>query len=246
MEHENKDRGRVLPVISLSVAFISLAALVTVLLRRDAIVIGSGIRAWSSMRTACLAVLAVSVTASVALLARSLSRAKQEAVNGIPDPPEKKALDEDDRRKLYGELVDFGMKKWSGMAGIPTLRKQLDSMDEYQAEMGRLLEQTDYLKEKPAEIVQRVEDCMYINIRKLLNYMRIVQTKSPAVMTEKIRDCVLKNGDLLKKTDDFVVAVVDYVNGDVAPGEEQKTKDYVDSYMFVVLEAIELPETYLR
>ena len=55
-----------------------------------------------------------------------------------------------------------------------------------------------------------------------------------------------KNAGLLKKTDDFVIAVVAYVNGDMAAGEEEKTRHTVDEYMFVVLKAIELPEVYLQ
>ena len=157
----------------------------------------------------------------------------------------KKSLDEDARRRLYHELVDFSAKKWSGMAGISKLLAQLDSMDEYQSEMGRLLDQTDYLKQKPTEIVQKVEDCMYVNIRKLLNYMRIIQTRDPGTMRAKIAECEEKNADLLRKTDDFVVAVVAYVNGDIAVGEEEKARTSVDEYMYVVLQAIDLPETRL-
>lgn len=225
------------------------AALLAVLLaNKDATVINEGIRGYRSRCLACALFLAVSA-AWTALSAIRVARASREAAHqehAIPDPPEKKTLTEEDRGNLYAELADFSTKKWYGMKGISELLDQLDSMNEYQGELGRLLEQTEYLKTKPAEIVQRVEDCMYINIRKLLNYMRIIQTKSRSVMSEKVQECVQKNADLLKKTDDFVVAVVDYVNGDMVPGEEQKTKDYVDSYMFVVLEAIELPETYLR
>ena len=233
------------PAVCMAAATVLLAVL---LAGKDTMVINIGIRGYQSRRLACALFLAAS-SAWTVLSAISAARASRKAAGQayeIPDPPEKKTLTESDRNALYRELADFGAKKWSGMDGIPRLLKQLDSMDEYQGELGRLLEQTEYLKTKPAEIVQRVEDCMYVNVRKLLNYMRIVQTKSRSVMSEKIQECVQKNADLLKKTDDFVVAVVDYVNGDMVPGEEQKTKDYVDSYMFVVLEAIELPETYLR
>lgn len=158
----------------------------------------------------------------------------------------KKTLDESDRQKIYQELKDFADTKWRNMDGIRRILRQFDSMNEYQAEMGRLLNQDVYLKNKPAEIVQRVEDCMYINARKLLNYMRIIQVKDPAVMESKIVECEGKNADLLKKTDDFVVAVVTYINRDMADGEEEKTRDSVDAYMYVVLDAIELPETYLK
>lgn len=231
-------------LLPLACLLASAAALGAVLVNRDTIVIIKGIRTWRMLRIVATAPVALSAAVSVASIIRLLKA--PDPVPAIPDAPAKKSLTESDRQALYQELKSFKSGKWAGMAAIGGLLDQLDSMDEYQEEMGRLLDQTEYLKEKPAEIVQRVEDCMYVNIKKLLNYMRIIQLKSRETMAAKIRECAEKNADLLKKTDDFVVAVVDYVNGDMVPGEEQKTKDYVDSYMFVVLEAIELPETYLR
>lgn len=220
--------------------------LVSMLAGHDGFVIRHGIRAYGTARAA--AVLAVAVTAiwTAASAVLAVKSAKKKPGYEITEAPGKKALTEDDRNGLYDELAAFRKSKWQGMPDIVKLLAQLDSMNEYQGEMDRLLDQSEYLKEKPAEIVQRVEDCMYVNIRKLLNYMRIIQTRNKTTMAGKIAECVEKNAELLKKTDDFVTAVVDYVNGDMVPGEEQKTKDYVDSYMFVVLEAIELPETYLR
>ncbi len=247
MGKEKKDRKpdpRV-PLISLAAAA---AFLVLVLVLKDPIVIVRGIRAYRSTRTACAVFVAVSAASVAVASARLMAYKKKMALErpDIPDAPDKKSFTEADRKAMYQELMGFSVGKWSSMPELHELRSQLDSMDEYQEELGRLLEQTEYLKEKPAEIVQRVEDCMYVNIKKLLNYMRIIQTKSRSTMASKIHECVQKNADLLSKTDDFVVAVVGYVNGDMAPGEEEKTKDYVDSYMFVVLDAIELPETYLR
>ena len=236
--------GKKLPVIP-AIALVAASAVLGVLsAARDDVVISSGIRAYESMRLAAL-LATVACAAWVAVAAFRRLRAPAEEY-GIPDPPEKKALGEADRQGMYQELEAFASGKWKGMAEIQALLSQMDSMDEYQAELGRLLEQTEYLKQDPADIVQRVEDCMYVNVHKLLNYMRIVQLKSRDVMSAKIHECARKNADLLKKTDDFVVAVVSYVNGDIAPGEEEKTKDYVDSYMFVVLDAIELPEAYLK
>lgn len=233
----------IVPAAFTVTAIIILAA---VLAGHDEIVINRGIKAYTAIRSAAMLAAAATAAITVVSAIRAVKAARAEPEYEIPDVPKKKALTEEMRGNLYSELADFSAKKWYGMKEISVLLSQLDSMNEYQGELGRLLEQTEYLKAKPAEIVQRVEDCMYVNIRKLLNYMRIVQTKSRDVMAGKIHECAEKNADLLEKTDDFVVAVVDYVNGDIVPGEEQKTKDYVDSYMFVVLEAIELPETYLR
>ena len=237
----------IIPAVCLIIANVVLAAMVW---GKDGIDINYGIRAYGAARLA--AVLAVVACAAwTAVSAWCYARWKKAAAKAAHEARveqmglDKKDLTEEGRRQLYRELADFGVKKWSGMDGIGRLLRQLDSMDEYQSEMGRLLDQTEYLKQRPAEIVQKVEDSMYVNIRKLLNYMRIIQTKSPDVMEAKIAECEAKNAGLLKKTDDFVVAVVSYVNGDIAVGEEEKARKSVDEYMYVVLQAIELPETRL-
>lgn len=233
-------KSRIIAVIEL---ILSLAAVIILFARRDAIIINEGIRAYRTTRTCVIMIVAVISIWFVITVIRS---AKTSHRHEIPNYPEKKSITEQDRNRLYDELAGMAQNKWRTMDNIHALLKQLDSMNEYQSELGRLLKQTKYLKDDPEKIVQRVEDCMYINIQKLLNYMRIMQVKSWEMMQEKINECTEKNEDLLKKTDDFVVAVVGYVNGDMAPEEEDRTKNYVDSYMFVVLQAIELPETYLK
>lgn len=242
----NKKRPVIQPVIFAVTAIARLA----MLFARDALIISLGIRRYGRICAAMtVAVLAAAAWAAVsaALYFRARKRAMlAEYAARLDAIPDKKDMDETVRRSLYKELVDLGCRKWSGMDGIGRLIQQLDSMDEYQSEMDRLLDQTDYLKQRPAEIVQKVEDCMYINVGKLLNYMRIVQTKTPDVVRDKIAECEFKNAALLKKTDDFIVAVVAYVNGDIAVGEEEKARTSVDEYMYVVLQAIDLPETQLQ
>lgn len=240
-----------LPILPAALLILAIIAMAVLILVRDTFIIWYGIRNYESIRTICMfAIFGCTAWTCVSIcFIRKAARAQARAEHELRVEKMgrgKKTLDESDRQKLYSELVDFSMKKWSGMRDISNLIAQLDSMNEYQSEMSRLLDQTSYLQQKPAEIVQRVEDCMYINIRKLLNYMRIIQTKDPDTMSAKIQECLNKNAGLLKKTDDFVIAVVAYVNGDMAAGEEEKTRHTVDEYMFVVLKAIELPDVYLQ
>lgn len=242
-----KKKPPVFQAASLMIANIIQAAL---LLNKDSFVIHFGIRAYNLMRLgSALAVLTFAVWTGLAIRlyvkTRRIAAVVEQKTYLNNAVPEKKDLDEAARNAMYRELADFRCKKWSSMAGISRLLAQLDSMNEYQAEMGRLLDQTRYLAQRPADIVQKVEDCMYVNIRKLLNYMRIVQTRDQRIMQAKISECEAKNAGLLKKTDDFIVAVVAYINGDIAIGEEEKAKTSVDEYMYVVLQAIELPETRL-
>lgn len=240
-----------IPIIPIACLAAATTALALLLFGRDGFIINNGIKAYNAARLAAAVAIAACAAWTVisfrvrAVREKAREKAEHEArldKMGLG----KRSLDESDRNRLYAELEGFAAGKWKGMDGVRRILAQFDSMDEYQAEMGRLLDQDAYLKNKPAEIVQRVEDCMYVNARKLLNYMRIVQVKDPGTMREKTAECEAKNAELLKKTDDFVVAVVAYINGDMAAGEEEKTRSSVDEYMYVVLRAIELPETYLK
>lgn len=232
----------IIPTVTFLAFSITLAIL---LIGHDDIVINYGIRAYTTMR---MALIVTTVVSAVWMILSIVYATKQKPSNSTHtiDIPDKNKLTESDRAAIYKELATFATTKWKQITAIQTLLNQLNSMNEYQKEMEQLLRQNDYLEDKPTEIVQRIEDCMYVNLQKLINYMRIVQTKDIAAMASKTDECVEKNTSLLDKTDDFIIHLVDYVNDDMARGEEEKTKDYVDSYMFVVLNAIDLPETYLK
>lgn len=256
MKQKKHDKTWIASVISSAAAILFILARFACGMAKDGIVIYTGIRRYETLQsTFTVAAVAATLCAAIFnfLMAKTRRRhvmeelqAEEQARQAETPSLDDGTLTEEGRDGLYQELANMAVTKWSGMSGISKLLAQLDSMNEYQSEMDQLLDQTDYLRQKPAEIVQQVEDCMYMNIQKLLNYMRIIQTKSPAVMAEKISACVAKNGDLIKKTDDFIVAVVAYINGDINPDATEKAKTSVDEYMFVVLQAIEMPETFLR
>lgn len=234
-------------IISTVATFLVLAlALALLLANHDTLVIWYGIRPYTTMRTILSVTAAIALIRVVLSIVRTRERKPPEDSQPAADVPEKGKLTESNRTGIYDELTGFAKGKWKQVTAIQMLLGQLDSMNEYQEKMAQLLKQNDYLDDKPSEIVQRIEDCMYVNLQKLINYMRIVQTKDLATMASKTDECVEKNKGLLDKTDDFVIHLVDYINDDMARGEEEKTKDYVDSYMFVVLNAIDLPETYLK
>lgn len=256
MRQKKHSREKIASILSSAIAILSILARFACAIARDGIVIYTGIRRYEMLQntftiaavagTLCAAIFNFLAAKARRRRAMEGSQAEEQARRSEAPLPDADTLTEEARDRLYRELAHMAVTKWSGMSGIAKLIAQLDSMNEYQSEMDRLLDQSRYLRQKPAEIVQQVEDCMYVNIRKLLNYMRLVQTKSPGVMSEKIAACLDKNGDLLKKTDDFVVAVVGYINGDINPGEDEKARKSVDEYMYVVLQAIDLPEARLQ
>lgn len=239
------ERKPIMPFLCLAVSAIGL---IVVLCTRDDIIIRYRLHAYKAIRSACIIAISISATwafASIALFGRKKPEKKAPDVPE-QEPEDKKIITEETRRRLYNDLLIYGKDKWKALKEIGTLLAQLDSMNEYQEKLDPLLEQNDYLSEKPTEIIQRLENCMYVNIRKLLNYMNVLQTRSLQPMSEKVHECVEKNAALLTKTDEFILAITDYVNGDMAPGEEGRAKEYVDNYMYLVLDAIKLPETYLK
>lgn len=218
--------------------FISIAA-------RTSIIINMGIKIHRMVVIIFVVGFISGVVSLAVLIVLAVRRMKTSHGSPMHSVAEEKPMTEHDRNNLYARLKEFRTDKWRNVKGIKELYVQLDDMNEYQENLGFLLSQTAYLKEQPAVIIQRVEDAMYVNIKKLINYMQVLQRKDEAVMKQKVEECSEKNAELLQKAKDFVVAVVDYVNKDMSPGEDQKAVDHVNSYMYVVLDAIEKEEFYL-
>lgn len=205
----------------------------------NAVVINIGVKSYRMLISIiCAAVMICILTLAVMLFLVVKEKKKTEA-------PQEDGMTEEDRGSLYSEIKTFGSDKWTNVDKLQVLYAQLNDMNEYQNNLKFLLTQTKYLKEQPVDIIQRVEDCMYVNVKKLLNYMRVLQRKDAAFMQQKIDECVDKNAGLLQKAKDFVIAVIDYVNKDMSPGEDVRAVDHVNSYMYIVLDAIEKDDIYL-
>lgn len=205
----------------------------------NAVVINIGVKSYRMLISIiCAAVMICILMLAVMLFLVAKEKKKTEA-------PQEDGMTEEDRGSLYSEIKTFGSDKWTNVDKLQVLYAQLNDMNEYQNNLKFLLTQTKYLKEQPVDIIQRVEDCMYVNVKKLLNYMRVLQRKDAAFMQQKIDECVDKNAGLLQKAKDFVIAVIDYVNKDMSPGEDVRAVDHVNSYMYIVLDAIEKDDIYL-
>lgn len=156
-------------------------------------------------------------------------------------------FDVSDRGKIQEQLKSMRDGKWKGIGNIDELYEIMDEMDSYQESLEKLLNQSEYLSdEKPVRIMEKLEDSIYINIKKLLNYMMVLQQFDGVLMRERIDDCIGKNKELLQKAKDFIIAVTDYVNRDMGTLDEQKALAQMNSYMYVVLEAIEQQDIRLN
>lgn len=147
---------------------------------------------------------------------------------------------------ILQECKDAYQKKWRGcLVGFENLLSQFDDFNAYQESVLSMLQQTDTLNEKPAELMQKLEDNMYLNAKVLCNYMSVLQARDAVTLQEKLSLCIEKNACLLDKAKDFVLAITDYVGRDLTEGKEQKAIDRIHSYMYVVLDAIKQPEIHL-
>lgn len=232
--------NKFLKQISACIAFI--IVLCGSMINRTNIIINLGIKVYRAISLITGVGLFISLIVLVFMIILDVKDKKAKQKTGLF---ENSGMTEADKSRLYNDLHEFGAGKWKDIFNLKDLYTQLDDMNEYQKNLEFLLTQTQYLKEKPVDIIQRVEDCMYINIKKLLNYMHVLQPKDISFMGQKIGECKSKNADLLQKAKDFVLAVIDYVNNDMSPGEEERAVDYVNSYMYIVLDAIEKEDIYL-
>lgn len=231
----------------ISVVIIMMAAVPLIICKsmRDTIIINIGVRGYKAIDRACIVLIVFAVVLILLKILFFIKKLPKSESAQLEDIVDEGKMTESDRQGLYQKLKTFGEGKWSEATDVKSLYDQLDSMNEYQNNMEFLLEQTKYLTQQPVDIIQRVEDCMYLNIKKLLNYMQVLQKRDMMLLRSKVAECVAKNDELLQKAKDFVLAVIDYVNKDMQPGESERTVNTVNSYMYIVLDAIEKEDIYL-
>ncbi len=125
-----------------------------------------------------------------------------------------KRLDEVTIRK---ELSDNMSGEWSGFSdGIRMLISQSEKMDGLQAKLADLLRKNGADKLDDAEdILDRVEQGMLKNIRKVLNYMEVGspdRNEDSNKVKSSIEDCARDNEQLLENTSGFLMSLTDYLN----------------------------------
>ena len=125
----------------------------------------------------------------------------------------KKRLSEQTIRK---ELTD-GMSEWEAYKdGIRMLIDQSARMDDQQSKLSDLLRKNGADKLDDAEdILDRVEQGLLKNIRKVLNYMEVGSPDRSADCEKvkgSIEECIKENDKLLENTSGFLISLTDYLN----------------------------------
>lgn len=226
-----------LPLILL---VISCAGLIGVLIGRDDVIIDYGIRSYRNILT-ILAILTGIFAALTALIAavsakQEKKRIGEEAAAEAERVQGKLSPRRMDGTELRNMLAKNAQGKWRGLGdGIGRIAAQMDQMDEYQRSLRNLLEENDASAlGDTEELLDKVEQNMFRNIRGVLNFMNVADPGDAPRMRDEIQECLDKNRDLLAKTKDFMYALTAYLNGQ---GEDSST-GLLETYKETILETL--------
>lgn len=220
-----------------------------VTLMRDTIIVYSGIRAYSALSMLSTAVLIVagSIFAVVLIIYVSVNaKERKEAMireaqsNTGPDLRMKGELDPVRvRENLKEKAKDWPEDPYVDSA-INAIFKNMDDMDDYQKKLKELLDSNgaDALRDTE-EVLDKVEQHICRNVRKLINIMIVLDSKSSndrELMLTTAKNCSEDNRKLLDSTRNFMMAVSQFLN---TQGEESGTIQEVESYKKILTDQIQ-------
>ena len=237
---------------------LSVAGLLGIAAMEDTLIIYYGVGAYrtitSVVRVLCGFFVVCNVFAGISETRRLKLAMKEEAERIAAD---QKKLMENDREKrdresvlsvskrldestIRDELADNMKEDWNGFSqGIKMLIGQSEKMDDLQARLGELLRKNGADKLDDAEdILDRVEQGMLKNIRKVLNYMEIGskdRAEDCKKVGESIENCIRENEKLLENTSGFLLSLTDYLN---SQGENDRDElDTLASYKDILIQS---------
>lgn len=232
----------------LPITLILCVAVLVVHMSKDTIILYRGIRVFRLYRNV-VSIIAIIFCIATIGIATYLLKIKSSALKKITESyGDGDVFTESERKSLYNDIRSELRKRWPTLSnkGVKLL-VQLDSMNDQQNNLRTLLRNNN--SEEVAdtmELLQKLEDCMYVNIRKLLNYVYVIHSSEELVMKTKIKDCHKKNATLLTKAKEFSIAVADYINSNGVEGDEDKSLLLVQSYKDNVLETLDQADIYLN
>ncbi|MCR5097443.1 MAG: hypothetical protein K6B14_00685 [Lachnospiraceae bacterium] len=145
-----------------------------------------------------------------------------------------------DEGTIRSELSENMKDEWNGFSeGIGILIGQSEKMDDLQARLGELLRKNGAEKLDDAEdILDRVEQGMLKNIRKVLNYMEIGsrdRSEDCKKVGDSIEECIGENKELLENTSGFLLSLTDYLN---SQGENDRDElETLTSYKDILIKS---------
>lgn len=226
-----------IPLILLAVSAVFAAV---VFAMRDSVIINYGIRFYRGLFAAalvCAAAFAVICAAEAAVYSgKQKKQLEKEAETSAARDMGRLSPRRMDGAELRNMLDKNANGKWKSLgSGIDMITAQMDQMDEYQKSLKDLLEENEASALGDTEdILDKVEQNMFRNIRGVLNFMNVADISDAPGMRDKISECLEKNRDLLMKTKDFMYALTEYLNGQ----GEDTSSDLLETYKETILETL--------
>ena len=112
-------------------------------------------------------------------------------------------------------------------------------MDRYQDKLNRLLKENgaDALNDTE-EILEKVEQYLCKNVRKVLNYMNVADPRNLSdqeMIRNKLKNCEAANSVQLDQTQQFLFALTEFLN---RQGDEDTGTDMLEMYRQTILDSL--------
>ncbi len=146
-----------------------------------------------------------------------------------------------DSQKIRELLTEYAAQKWGALAQpLMQLKLQLDLMDEHQEKLSHLLDinGADALA-NTEDILDRVEQYLCKNVRKVLNYLDVADSdeeKDVRLVQEKLHACHEEGQKQLVQVQEFLFALAEFLN---RQGEDDNSMEMLDIYKSTILSSIE-------
>ncbi len=231
------------------------AVCVCLRLGMHSIVINYGIRFYRSLRNVVFFVSAVISIAMIVFYVTDVvkrKRGQEEAARA--EVMQKEALREREKHKevlsvskkmdserIRGLLTEYAAQKWKALAQpLLQLKLQLDMMDEHQEKLSHLLDVNGAAALSNTEdILDRVEQYLCKNVRKVLNYLDVAdeeEERDVRLVKEKLAACHDEGQKQLQQVQEFLFALAEFLN---KQGEDDNSMEMLDIYKSTILSSIE-------
>ena len=230
-----------------------------VLAMRDTLIIHLGIVSYRTLLTAAglifgVLLLLTVITAAAAGSRKSKERREQKKAQQQLEEQQRRAKELEAgqeaglsvRKKLDPEAIRAMLEKeknsrWAILEDeISACIVQMEKMNDYQAKLAGLLRLNDARSLQDTEdVLDQVEQYLCRNVRKALNYMNILDPASPedaAAARKKLLACHDDNQQRLSQTQEFLVALTDFLN---RQGDGNAEIDMLEIYRKTILDSIQ-------
>ena len=226
---------------------LAIASAVTVSVIKDLLIIQMGIVFYRKIRLLVYFIAGILAVLSLILMVASRRRTagkenyaeeqRTEKISQTADLSVRSGLDAEKIQELLQEKLEgeWGIYKNE----IGSCLDQMKTMDRYQNKLNRLLKENgaDTLNDTE-EILERVEQYLCKNVRKVLNYMNVADTNDVSdqeMIQNKLKNCEEMNAVQLEQTQQFLFALTEFLN---RQGDDDTGTEMLEMYRQTILDSL--------